>query len=996
MEEDIAEATLTEEEIKNKNRYWNRVLLIFGSMFILILLLLVSLTPNLVEKISSFTDNLQGITEYDNVYNYDPITKTADIRNSVLAIPFLELDEVATAQLKSSDYVWVEPNSDNPFAEIRVNNSEDNYKNFFNEVEFYNLNKGGEQETKSIRYKYKEYLGKQTIDSKEWTCDGLENKSFYCYDKPIQIEIDKWGDWKDMGERLEGLPAEDIMVGLFTDIKSGDYYEWIPTFGGVRITEWAAFVGATRFEFYNDGKDTQSGIKGPIVAAGANTSEAQVFRVGTNGTNTTFNLVGVRIMVWSDGIDGSALSVALVASNGTTCDPTDQLSVNYSVNSTGMATGKYYNITLPTVSLSQGESYCIWANTTSTTGSYEWGADASSPTYQGGHQQYCPDFGVTECTLLTTRDLMFEVYGTSPATLTMDFPTNTTYTYQNLSLNVSADATIDTWYWTNDSGANNRTFTPNTSIFWGFGQHVLDVWGNTTANEWGNISVTFAVSEDIWAWKYENSTYNTSTEDYAINLTFGTTPTNANFYYNGTKYGASVTNIAGNNYTINRTLTLNETGGKNFFFSYDFGTTNRNSSTKNQSVEALTFQLCNATFNVSYLNFTFKDEDDLNPINASIDSSTWYTWMGSDQSINNSYSYSQTIQKDSYAFCFSPSQLTINYDLGMEYNSIGYVQRDYFGTGTLTNTTTDKILYLLSSSDGIYVTYQVISGAYSPLSNTYVNATRDIGGSEEFVGSGYTGDDGAVTFWLNPDYTHTLTFEKSGYATKILTHTPTESDYTITLSQTTSANVTDYNRGISYTIEPLNDTLRNETTYTFNFTIVSSYWDLDQYGFYLTNSTGAALGSASGSTAGGGTATKNLNTANHTNIIMEYYWYTNSTYSNGTTSWYVTYTADEGFSLLRFFKDLKTYTDDEMFGLNMWSRTLIIFLLIFGMVGVMSYWSGIYSPAAILIELLALVAFFDVGLGMIPAPFPKMPLPNFPTIFVGIILIGYLLLEWKT
>ncbi|GAG54645.1 unnamed protein product, partial [marine sediment metagenome] len=144
---------------------------------------------------------------------------------------------------------------------------------------------------------------------------------------------------------------------------------------------------------------------------------------------------------------------------------------------------------------------------------------------------------------------------------------------------------------------------------------------------------------------------------------------------------------------------------------------------------------------------------------------------------------------------------------------------------TFSNVTTDQTLYLLSSADGIYVTFQVINVAEQPIADVVVNASRVIAGSIEIVGQGITGADGGVTFWLNPDFLHTLTFVASGYEQYTTSLTPTQSSYTITLGGEAVVEISDYQRGMVYSIEPTFQ-LFNHTAYNFNFTLASAYWDV--------------------------------------------------------------------------------------------------------------------------------------------------------------------------
>ncbi len=85
------------------------------------------------------------------------------------------------------------------------------------------------------------------------------------------------------------------------------------------------------------------------------------------------------------------------------------------------------------------------------------------------------------------------VVDTIPPHITIDHPQNISYNYNNISLNVSANEVITTWIWSNDSGLNNRTFTPNTTIVWEDGKNNITVWGDDAAGNWGNATVLFVV-----------------------------------------------------------------------------------------------------------------------------------------------------------------------------------------------------------------------------------------------------------------------------------------------------------------------------------------------------------------------------------------------------------------------------------------------------------------------------------------------------------------------
>jgi len=333
----------------------------------------------------------------------------------------------------------------------------------------------------------------------------------------------------------------------------------------------------------------------------------------------------------------------------------------------------------------------------------------------------------------------------------------------------------------------------------------------------------------------------------------------------------------------------------------------------------------------------------------------------------------------------------MNYFTILQYESDGYPQRIYQDSGTLTNVTTNRTLYLLKSTEGIYVTFQVINKIEQGIPGVKVVATRKISGSEVIVGSGYTGADGGVTFWLNPDEEHTFFFSKEGYNNYTTSLYPTQSSYTIQLSTGITEEIKNYIRGISYYIYPKNTYLQNDTVYNFNFTIVTSYWSLEEFGFNLTDEDGNLLDEVSSSSDIGGTVGVDLNTGNNERIVMTYYWIINGTSSQGKASWIVLDMSENGYSIKRFVDDFVSYIGAGLFGMDEFGVGLILFFIVFVFAGVMSLQFGMTSPVSVVSIIFALVMFFDVGIGLLPNPIGAVP--HFPTIFVALILIGVLIKE---
>ena len=114
---------------------------------------------------------------------------------------------------------------------------------------------------------------------------------------------------------------------------------------------------------------------------------------------------------------------------------------------------------------------------------------------------------------------------------------------------------------------------------------------------------------------------------------------------------------------------------------------------------------------------------------------------------------------------------------------------------------------------------------------------------------------------------------------------------------------------------------------------------------------------------------------------------------NATRTWIIFEDVDTGWSIKTFFSDLTTYIDSDMFGLDNFGLAILTFFIIFITTGIMSYKFGISDIKTISVLLFTLVLFFDVGLGLMDGLNPINAVPHFPTIFVGIILLGILIRE---
>jgi len=171
----------------------------------------------------------------------------------------------------------------------------------------------------------------------------------------------------------------------------------------------------------------------------------------------------------------------------------------------------------------------------------------------------------------------------------------------------------------------------------------------------------------------------------------------------------------------------------------------------------------------------------------------------------------------------------------------GYPQRTFvYDDTSFTNTTTDKVLYLLGTADGIYSSISVVEASGAPISGVLVQVEREISGVWTLLTQGNTDSSGLVTFWVNPNYLHRITATKSGYTSVQVSVTPTQSVYTITMTTGTGEAV--YNssvEGLWWEAYPGSGTLKPQINQEFNATVWATAGTvaLENCKFELLNST---------------------------------------------------------------------------------------------------------------------------------------------------------------
>lgn len=390
------------------------------------------------------------------------------------------------------------------------------------------------------------------------------------------------------------------------------------------------------------------------------------------------------------------------------------------------------------------------------------------------------------------------------------------------------------------------------------------------------------------------------------------------------------------------------------------------------------FDICNDTLvDPAYLEFNFLDESNTTiQLSAALADGTYidYTLDPARQEYRRMYYNTVGVTSGNYTFCTNQNETYYITDF-MLYYATGYSQRTHQQPHTLTESIHNETLYLVSNTVGSYITFNTYNPAGSPISNVAVVSERQISGVWTTVETKYTDAAGVVLFLVDVTSPYRFTFTKTGY--EDLVYTPsipiqTATAYTIILQTTTGTTIESYSTGVSYDIKPKNATLTYNTTYNFSIDLTSEYFTtIDEVGIWLTNGTDniTSLVTCSGDVA---CSTSLLGyTGMNPQIKMYYYWRVNGTVSSPQffKSWWVSQAYTGNGSLQNLVDDINAMTyrwDSESRERFSFTTALLSFFLVMIATGTLSYVSGIYSPAALLV--FATGCFWMLAvIGLLPA-----------------------------
>lgn len=377
--------------------------------------------------------------------------------------------------------------------ELEIYNYEGSYKNWFTDMECFRKESfvssiGDEILDCPLFYRYWDPLYLWTYEEDVLNISkGVNDYGDYNYTVVGKKNVSVFGAWLPYDAKA------DLMSGLlklrgYYYVGEGETVEWIPTFAGVRIFEWADFSGSTLYEMSNftdvhDGTVAGSSYKG------------QSFTVGYMSENVQINLTHVEVMVKHDGNPGDNMTVEVQGyddagnvPNGTVLSTGEMDQANVSTSA------RWSYAEMSSYVLQPDENYSIVLKCPSCSGSdYSYRQDNVGNVYTGGCYFWSSDSG-SSWNINCARDGMFKIYGLpvssgpDPLNVTVFSPTSITYDVRTISFNISTDTNFSSAVVSFDNWTTNSTMTLTNTTFATFTNNTMTDFTYHTAYFWVNDS----------------------------------------------------------------------------------------------------------------------------------------------------------------------------------------------------------------------------------------------------------------------------------------------------------------------------------------------------------------------------------------------------------------------------------------------------------------------------------------------------------------------------
>ena len=383
-------------------------------------------------------------------------------------------------------------------------------------------------------------------------------------------------------------------------------------------------------------------------------------------------------------------------------------------------------------------------------------------------------------------------------------------------------------------------------------------------------------------------------------------------------------------------------------------------ATTSRNVTYLNLSVCGGP-NSYFINFTFVDEETAGYVNGSqnIVINDWYSSAYTSNVFD--YNYLNATEAPSSGICVYPDDIEIVTPIKFIYGGADYETRTYESDFTLTNATTTQILYQLASSTGGNYVFYTVDASLNPITNVDIIVQRSIGGVTTLILTGTTDDSGAVTFWLLPDISHTLTFTKSGYPTTAITIVPgATAERTVVMGEGSAEEIEseyfDTAEGFNWNITPAGGILTFGTSYDFKINLTDSKEGLLACRMILENSTDYVYEEDGCTVTPEGDILQSLNrNMTHKQLTGHFYYKTNlsTPYIVLATNYWVTLnqSGESGGTIKAFFEQSQLLFSIDGTNEEKASGIIWFFLFLTIGVGIISMVSGLdlRNPFAIMV-----------------------------------------------
>jgi len=212
-------------------------------------------------------------------------------------------------------------------------------------------------------------------------------------------------------------------------------------------------------------------------------------------------------------------------------------------------------------------------------------------------------------------------------------------------------------------------------------------------------------------------------------------------------------------------------------------------------------------------------------------------------------------------------------DVVVSVESSGYQSRSYF-VGLDENSEVSLTSYLLDSTQGIYMSIEVLSPQRDAVSGVDVDVQRKYGVAWKTVSQKSTATDGSASFFLDPESTYRV-FIDDDEGSFTGTFSPVNYQYDplqIRLSEDSDLIDSTVWDSVSYSLRPNGSVLNSTDAYEFNWTVGDSEGGIEGLELRFMNESGAVLDSVSSTgSPSGGTISSSLNLSDYnlSDLVVE-------------------------------------------------------------------------------------------------------------------------------